>query len=223
MARPAHLNNVFAVGQAAVQIPAPAVGVPVSLAPSRVAANPQPQPVAQLIGNFDHVMEYVITYIYPQINHVDLTRVLSEFNQLNDSQRFKLIRGVIDTAGPPAPGAAQLYQLSPNFVALINADRNIALWGYQNNYNDDADWKALLEELTIIQLNSIVKPDITDLFRAIRQKFRVLNRMIEIDRGIIGGPPGANGVALPVAGNRFRKYLKYKQKYLKLKNDLNNN
>lgn len=218
MANPYPNPSLFTSPDAAQNIPAPAQVSQIFDAAQPLAQD-QAQDQAQLIGNFNQVMQYVIQYIYPNINQQDLEKVLSEFNQLNNNQRFGLISDIIIVSDVDG---VKNYQLSQNFVDLINADRKIHLWGYNNNYNDDPDWKALLEELTVIQLNSIVKPNVRDLFRAIKNKFRVLNRMIEIDRGIVGSPPNDDGSRVP-GGNRFgRKYLKYKQKYLKLKNNLDN-
>jgi hypothetical protein len=141
-------------------------------------AVPLPELSDNIIGNFTTIMEYVILYIYPNITRENLQEIINQFNQLNNNKRFKLIHGVIERADDDD----DQFQLTQQFVELINADRKIALWGYNNNYQDDEEWNSLLKELSLIQLHSIVKPNVRDLFRAIRDKFSVLNRMISNDR-----------------------------------------
>jgi len=183
---------------------------------SLVLKDPGTGPV---ITNFNEIFLFVLGYIYPNIESADLTRLKSEFVQLNDSLKYELLSGIVLADGT----------LTPEFISLINADHDIKLWGFNNGYQENPDWKHLVEELSVIQLNSLVKKNVTDLFKAIANKLRRLNQIIEKDKGVLGpdvpGLPGA--VAVPgqpgdhrVGPNPYRnKYLKYKQKYLKLKNN----
>ena len=173
------------------------------------------------VTNLNALFTYVIAYIYPNINLENMTRLQAEFSQLNRTSRFQLIEGIIITNAVVAPGGQPTYQLSQDMVALINADRNISLWGINNGYSGNPEWLGLIDELAAIQLLSFVKPNLTSLFRAIRDKLRILNRIIEVDKNIVG-PVGVDGALRPAGASRARKYLKYKQKYLKLKKELSN-
>ena len=171
------------------------------------------------VTNLNALFTYVIAYIYPRIDQETMDRLRLEFSQLNETNRFQLIDGIIITNAGVAPAT---YQLSLNMVALINADRAISLWGITNGYSTNLEWLRLIDELAAIQLLSFVKPNLTSLFQAIRNKLRILNRIIEVDKNILG-PAGVDGALRPAGASReARKYLKYKQKYLKLKKELSN-
>jgi hypothetical protein len=178
------------------------------------------------IPKYNEMFYYIFNYIYPNIVDADKIRLINEFSQLNDNHKYKLISGILDPLS---------NNFTPAFTSLIQADYDIAEWGRDNHYDDLPTWKGLLEELAVIQIHSLTVKTIEDLFKLIANKLRTLNKIIETDRNIIGptrGTPMGPGVTEPDTApdpNRgtsrfghYKKYLKYKQKYLKLKNELSN-
>jgi hypothetical protein len=168
---------------------------------------------AQLsILDFNNIFKYIIGNIFPNIDQDTYNKLKNEFKQLNDSSKHELLKGIINPDG----------SVTREFIELIEADRNINTWGTNNGYQNDTPWKNLVEELGVIQLHSLVKYNITDLFKAIANKLSKLNKIIEMDRNVLG-PVGQDGLPGPAGSTRGsnyeKKYLKYKQKYLKLKNN----
>jgi hypothetical protein len=178
---------------AAIQIPP----IPLLIVPNPQQLTPNFTPNNVNVGNniesFNEMFHYIFNYIYPNTNEQTKERLINEFKQLNDKTRFKLLENIIDVDG----------NFTQEFSDLILANYNIADWGRRNGYNENPLWKNLVEKLAVTQIHSLTKMniDISELFRLIGNKLNTLNKMVEIDRKIYRN-----------------KYLKYKQKYLKLKN-----
>lgn len=159
------------------------------------------------LDTLNEVFRYIVGSIYKNIDNEKYQSLKKEFDSFNDSTKYKLLDGLVSKSGND-------INLSKTFYELVEADEKIYKWGSDNGYKENPRWKELLEELGVIQLQSLVKYNynynVEELFKLVTDKIRALNKIIEIDRNIV--PNGSNR-------SLEQKYLKYKQKYLKLKNN----
>lgn len=154
----------------------------------------------KVIPNFDKMFETIFYVIYPNITEEIKEKLVKEFQQLNNNQRFKLLTGIID----PNTG-----DFTEKFNTLIKNDEDIVTWGIENKYQSSENWIKLVEELGKLQVHSLTVVNVEELFGLIGDKLRTLNKIVETDRKInLESTGGGNGM--------HKKYLKYKQKYLKL-------
>jgi hypothetical protein len=181
------------------------------------------------INGFDKIFNDILTNL--GLNDPD-EQLRREFLSLNDKNKYELLRGL----GKPNPDGTT-FQPSDGLIALYVADIQINRYGTDKGFNENPSFINLKKELAILQFNSLIKSyvNLDDFFQVISNKVNKLNELIKNDRQLADGSADgradgsadgradvrAKGSAKGSADGR-KKYLKYKLKYLKLKNDMNN-
>jgi len=169
--------------------------------------------MSEKIIGFDKIFLKILNDL--KINSDDNAELVAEFEHLDDNKKYQLLSSVGEIN--------EMGAFNPNYEMqqLLEADKAIQHFEQANSLDHNKSWLELKKELSILQVNSIIKltqtQNIDEFFDIIRNKVDALNKLIRADRGLSARPAVETG-----RKKASRKYLKYKQKYLKLKNDMNN-
>ena len=149
------------------------------------------------LENLNNIFNYIFMNANIEDEHKE--SFILKFKELNNKTKFELLKNIIN---------GEESKFTEDFIDILNIDERIKMWARDNDIQSN-DWKNLLKEIGITTLNSLTtkkKVDTTELFNLLQQKLKSLNKIIQNDRELEGG------------GISRKKYLKYKQKYLNLKN-----